>query len=42
MSKNKESQLVVRSNENVADSSFLYLRGDNIKDSDKQDIVSNI
>ena len=42
MSKNISSQLVVSSNEDVADASFIYLHSDNIEDSGKQDIVSNI
>ena len=39
--KNAESQLVVGSNKYVADTSLLTLHGENIEDSDKQDIVSN-
>ena len=42
MLKYNESQLVVRSNEYVAVVMLLSLHGENIKDSDKQDIVSNI
>ena len=42
MSKNKESQLFVISNEDVAPVSLMYLHGDNIEDSDKQDIFKNI
>ena len=42
MSKNKESQLVVIINENVAAVSFIYFHVKNIEYSEKQDIVSNI
>ena len=42
MSKNIESKLVVGSNKDIADASFLTFHGDNIKESDKQDIVTNI
>ena len=42
MSKNKLSQLVVSSNEDVVASSLLYFLGDKIEDSGKQDIFSNI
>ena len=42
MSKYKDYQLVVISNEDVADVSLLSLHGENIEDSDKQDIVTNI
>ena len=41
MSKNKESQLVVDSNEHVAAALFLTLYSDNIKEYEKQDIVTN-
>ena len=37
-----ESQWVVNSNEYVASELLIYLHGDKIEDSDKQDIVSNI
>ena len=40
MSNDKVHQLVVISNEYAADSSLLYLNGDNIEASDKQDIVN--
>ena len=40
--KNIESRLVVISNKDVADASFLSFHGKNIKDSDKQGIFSNI
>ena len=39
--KNKESQLVVISNEYVTDVSFIYLHEHNIEYYDKQDLVSN-
>ena len=39
MSKNKEYQMFVTSNEYVEATSLLTLNGDNIGDSDKQDIV---
>ena len=42
MPKDKDSQLVFSSNEDFAVASFIYLHCDNIKDYDKQDIVSNI
>ena len=42
MSKNKESQLVVVNNEDVADSSLLYLHGGNIEYYERQYIVLNI
>ena len=42
MSKNKESQLVVGSNEHVTASSLLTLHGSNIEDYKKQYIVTNI
>ena len=42
MSKNKDSQLVVGSNEDVAAALLLTLHGDIIEDFDKQDIVTNI
>ena len=42
MSKNKESQLVVGINEDVAATSLLYLHSNNVEYYDKQDIVSNI
>ena len=35
MSKDKYSQLVVISNEDVASTSFIYLHGNNIEDSEK-------
>ena len=41
MSKSKESQLVVNSNEDVASASLLSLQGNNIEDYEKLDIVSN-
>ena len=41
MSKNKLSQLVVRSNEDVAYASLLSLYDNNSEDSDKQDEFSN-
>ena len=41
MSKNKGSQLIVSSNEDVAAVSLLSLPGENIYDYNKQDIVSN-
>ena len=41
MSKNKEYQLVVGSNEYVAAESLISLHDDNIEYSDKQDIVSS-
>ena len=40
--KNKESELVVGSNEDGAAASLLTFHGDNIADYDKQDIVTNI
>ena len=42
MSKDKDYKLVVSSNEDVVAESFLYFRGDDIEDSDKQDMVTNI
>ena len=42
MSDNKYSQLVVVINEDVAYASLLYLHGDKIDYSGKQDIVTNI
>ena len=42
MSKYKESQLVVISNEDDASKSLLYLHGENIEYNKKKDIVSNI
>ena len=42
MSKDKNSQLVVRSNKDISAASFIYFHGENIKDYDKQDIVRNI
>ena len=42
MSKDKYSQLVVISNEDVVDVSFLYLNYNNIVDYNKHDIVKNI
>ena len=42
MSKDKDSQLVVSRNEDVADSTSLYLHIDNIEYYDKQYIVTNI
>ena len=41
MSKNKESQLIVKSNENVAAVWLIYFHGGNIKESDNQDIGSS-
>ena len=41
MSKDKDYQLFVRSNEYVAAVSLLYLNGNNIEDSDKQEIITN-
>ena len=40
--KNIESQLVVGSNEYVVAASFIALDGNNIEDSDKKYIVTNI
>ena len=42
MSKNKEYQLVVDSNEYVTAASLITLHGDNIELSNKQDIVTSI
>ena len=42
MSKYKDSQLVVSSNEYFAAASLIYLNGNNIEDDDKQEIVTNI
>ena len=42
MSKNKESQFIVGSNEYFTAASLLIFRGNNIEESDKQDIVANI
>ena len=39
--KNKESQVVVRSNGDVGAASLLSMHDDNIEDSEKQNIVSN-
>ena len=39
--KNKEYQLVVSNNEDVAAPSFISLHDNNIEDYEKQDIVSN-
>ena len=41
MSKNKEYQLNVTSNKDVAAASLISLHDDNIKDYNKQEIVSN-
>ena len=40
--KNVESQLYVSSNEDIAYASLLTFHGDNIEESYKQDIVTNI
>ena len=42
MSKNTESKFNVGSNKYVADASFLNFHDDNIEESDKQYIVTNI
>ena len=42
MSKDKYFQLIFRSNEDVSAALLFSLRGNNIEDSDKQDIVTNI
>ena len=42
ISNDKEHQLVVSSNEYVADASLNYSNSYNIEGSDKQDIVTNI
>ena len=42
MSKNKDFQLVVGINKYAEAAPFIFFHGDNIKDSKKQDIVSNI
>ena len=41
MSKNEEYQLVFGTNEDVVDASLRTLNGNNIENSDKQDIVTN-
>ena len=42
MKKDKDSQLVVSSNEDVSATLLITLHGYNIEDSDKQDIVTKI
>ena len=42
MSKNKYSQLVVSSNEDLADASIIYLHGNNFEYYEKKDIFTNI
>ena len=41
MSRDKDSQMVFSSIENVTDASFIYSNGNNNNDYDKQDIVTN-